>query len=183
MEIKYNNENLKLLILIVLAPLFFISVLAASKMVLVVEKIMPSAYEISDLKSLKILDPALPAEIIVLLRVKIADSPETQEKGLSGIKSLPKKEGMLFVFDSPDRYSFWMKGMNFSLDFIWISGNEIVEITKNVKPEDYQPILGSIDQGKPPKMLVPGEKIDKVLEVNAGVADKFNIKAGDIIEF
>lgn len=105
--------------------------------------------------------------------VEIADTPEKMKKGLSGRIFLPEKQGMLFVFAEPDYYEFWMKGMKFPLDFIWILGDEIVEITENVKPEDYQP----------PKTLRPKEKIDKVLEVNAGFVKKFNIKIGDKISF
>jgi len=34
-------------------------------------------------------------------KVKIADTDEKRRKGLQGVKELPKDEGMLFVFDSP----------------------------------------------------------------------------------
>lgn len=106
------------------------------------------------------------------INVEIADTQEKRIQGLSGRQSLAENQGMLFIFNTPDHYAFWMKGMNFSLDFIWIRGNEVIEITRNVKPEDYEP----------PKTLVSKDKIDKVLEVNAGVADRLNIKAGDKIE-
>lgn len=108
-----------------------------------------------------------------IINVEISDTLEKQEKGLSGRQSMPENQGMLFVFDRPDFYSFWMKDMNFSLDFIWIRGDEVVEITRNVKPEDY----------KPPKSLVPKNKIDKVLEFNAGMAEKMGIKEGNKADF
>jgi len=101
-----------------------------------------------------------------IIKVEIADMPEKQAKGLSGRKFLAENHGMLFVFTSPDHYSFWMKDMNFSLDFIWISGSEIIEITRNVKPEDYQP----------PRSFTSKNKIDKVLEINAGTAEKLGIE-------
>jgi hypothetical protein len=107
------------------------------------------------------------------INVEIADTLEKQEKGLSGRQSLGENQGMLFVFQTSGYYSFWMKDMNFGLDFVWISGNEIVEIIRNVKPEDFQP----------PNYLGSKNKIDKVLEINAGVADKLGIKEGDKIEF
>jgi len=107
-----------------------------------------------------------------IINVEIADTAAKRAKGLSGRKSLAENSGMFFVFNRPDYYSFWMKDMNFSLDFIWINGNEIVEITRNVKPEDYQP----------PNSLVPKNKIDKVLEVNAGVAQQNGIQEGDKLE-
>lgn len=107
------------------------------------------------------------------ISVEIADTPEEQTRGLSGRKSMEKNQGMLFIFDNSGKYSFWMKEMSFSLDFIWISGNMVVEVTQNVKPEDYQP----------PKVLIPKNKIDKVLEVSAGTAGRLGIKEGDKIEF
>lgn len=108
-----------------------------------------------------------------IIKVEVADTREKREKGLSGRQSLPENQGMLFVFDTFGYYSFWMKDMNFSLDFIWISGNEIKEITRNVRPEDYQS----------PKTLSSKNKIDKVIEVNAGLAEKLGIKEGDKLEF
>lgn len=109
----------------------------------------------------------------VIINAEIVDTPEKQVKGLSGQQSLAEQSGMLFVFEYPDYYPFWMKEMNFGLDFVWIRGNEILEITKNVKLEDYQS----------PRTLVSKNKADKVLEVNAGTAERFGIKAGDKVEF
>lgn len=105
--------------------------------------------------------------------VEIADTQAKMEKGLSGRNSLPENQGMLFLFKEPNFYGFWMKGMNFPLDFIWIRENEVVETTENVKPEDFQP----------PKNLFSKEKVDKVLEVNAGFVEKSKIKIGDKISF
>lgn len=54
------------------------------------------------------------------LLVEIADQPEEHGRGLSGRQSLSQGWGMLFIFDKPGRYSFWMYGMLFSLDIIWL---------------------------------------------------------------
>lgn len=108
-----------------------------------------------------------------IINAEIADTLEKQEKGLSGRQTLPEGQGMLFVFGTSGHYSFWMKDMNFSLDFIWISGNEIVEIIKNVQPEGDQP----------QRILIPKNKIDKVLEVSAGVTDRMGVQEGDKVEF
>ncbi|OGZ33897.1 MAG: hypothetical protein A2Y98_03465 [Candidatus Portnoybacteria bacterium RBG_19FT_COMBO_36_7] len=109
----------------------------------------------------------------VKILVEVADTAQKQVQGLSGRSSLPENQGMLFIFDRPDHYSFWMKEMNFTLDFIWISGRQIVQINENIQPQDYQP----------PKTLTPNEKVDMVLEVNAGLVQKMNIKVGDKIIF
>ncbi len=105
--------------------------------------------------------------------VEQAKTPAQQNRGLAGRASLPENQGMLFLFDQPDYYAFWMKDMIMALDFVWLNGDYIVETTTNVRPQDYQP----------PATLVPKEKADKVLELNAGIVQKLNIKVGDKIEF
>ena len=105
--------------------------------------------------------------------VEIADTPEERAKGLSGRQSLPEDQGMLFLFNEADFYSFWMKDTLIPLDFIWIKDGEVVEATQNVEPREYQP----------PQVLTPKEKINAVLEVNAGFVEKFDIKVRDKISF
>ena len=51
----------------------------------------------------------------------VSDTLETRGLGLSGRISLEEGRGMLFVFDTPGRYGFWMKDMNLSIDIIYIS--------------------------------------------------------------
>lgn len=104
--------------------------------------------------------------------VEIADTPQKREKGLSGRDFLPENQGMLFVFEKPDYWGFWMKEMKFPLDFVWIKDNKVVEITENVKPQDYQP----------PKVLQPKTPVDKVLELNAGFAKKYGMKVGESVK-
>lgn len=108
-----------------------------------------------------------------MINVEVADTPAEREKGLSGRQSLTEGSGMLFVFTAADNYSFWMKDMNFGLDFIWIKGNIVMDITENVMPV----------YGKSPNVFKPSEKVDKVLEVNAGTAARLGIKVGDKAEF
>lgn len=105
--------------------------------------------------------------------IEIADSHQKRSQGLSGRPILPENQGMLFIFDQPDYYSFWMKGMLLPLDFVWISNKQVAETTQNVQPQDYQP----------PKTITPSQPVDAVLEINAGMVQKLNIKAGDKIEY
>ncbi|MBI2627521.1 DUF192 domain-containing protein [Candidatus Nomurabacteria bacterium] len=46
------------------------------------------------------------------IKVALALTPVEQAQGLSGKSELQESEGMLFVFDHPDKYYFWMKDMN-----------------------------------------------------------------------
>ena len=106
------------------------------------------------------------------LKVEIVSTPEALSKGLSGRNSMGEDEGMLFVFDHPDKYAFWMKDMNFSLDMIWLDQDlKVVYIEKNAKPESY------------PKTFGPNQNSLYVLEVVSGFSDKHNLKIGDIASF
>ena len=103
--------------------------------------------------------------------VEIVDDEEERSRGLGWRKDLPEDSGMLFIFEIPAQYSFWMKDMRFPIDIIWISENsEIVAISENIIPETY------------PASFSPSEPVKYVLEVNAGWANKNNIKEGDFIE-
>ncbi len=103
-----------------------------------------------------------------IINVAIADTPQTRERGLSGTKSLKAGQGMLFVFEKPDYQAFWMKDMNYPLDFVWIGPDYTVkDVTENVLPESY------------PKAYSPKEPVTMVLEISAGEIEKKNIKIGD----
>src|SRR4051812_34888171 len=51
----------------------------------------------------------------------VAKSETERQKGLSGRKSLSQNQGMIFIFDHPDKYGFWMKDMLFPIDIIYIN--------------------------------------------------------------
>src|SRR4030042_1330870 len=109
--------------------------------------------------------------------VEIARSQEESQKGLSGKDSLDENTGMLFVFDATNvKRNFWMKGMKFPLDFIWIKDGKVVQIDKNTPAPDE----GTEDS----KLIIYTSQmpIDYVLEVNAGFSDKNNIKTGDNVD-
>ncbi len=109
------------------------------------------------------------------LNVEVADTADKRRKGLGGRESLGQTEGMLFIFDKADRYSFWMKGLKFPLDFVWIRGDTVVDTLDNALP----PSPGQPDNSLP--VYTPKEEVDKVLEINAGMTQVLNIKAGDKI--
>lgn len=108
-------------------------------------------------------------------KVELAKTQKEQMKGLSGRSSLPQDQGMLFVFEKPSRYSFWMRDMKFPLDIIFILDNKVVRVFENVP-------IAAADDGNPPQF---GSDVlsDKVLEINAGLARKNKIKVGDIVTF
>lgn len=101
------------------------------------------------------------------VKIEIADTVEKRSTGLSGRDSLGEDEGMMFVFDQPGQYGFWMKGMRFALDFVWIRQGRVVEVSESVSAEDQT------------QVYQPKEPIDTMLEVNAGWAARHGVKAGD----
>ena len=59
----------------------------------------------------------------VNLLTSLSTTPDSQSKGLAIKDSLNENEGMLFIFESPQKYSFWMKDMKFPIDIIWINSD------------------------------------------------------------
>jgi len=103
--------------------------------------------------------------------LRVANTQKEREIGLSETKSLPQNQGMIFIFEKPDYYSFWMKNMKIPIDIIYINKDEIVTIQGNV-----QPPKSSIES---PIIYTPLKPSDKVLEINAGLSKKYNFKNGD----
>lgn len=110
------------------------------------------------------------------IKVEVADTAEKQIRGLSERASIEDDEGMLFVYEYATRPSFWMKGMRFGIDIIWIKDNVVVDTSVHVLPQP----------GVSDALLTryqPSTEIDKVLEVKSGWIERNNVKIGDRIEF
>lgn len=112
-----------------------------------------------------------------IVNIEVADTPAKRQQGLGGRESLASGSGMLFVFEKEDKYRFWMKGLSFPLDFIWIKDMSVVDLTENVAFPDPNQSDETLE------IVTPKEKVDMVLEVNAGYVRANNIKIGDKIEF
>jgi len=111
------------------------------------------------------------------LSIEFAITPEQHKKGLMFRESLCENCGMLFVFESSDIYSFWMKNTLISLDMIWIdSTGKIVDIAKNTKIDTCK------NNECKPVTYTPLNSAKYVLEVNAGFTKQNNIKVGDFVE-
>ncbi len=106
-----------------------------------------------------------------VFRSEIADTIATRSRGLSGRETLADDRAMFFIFPFAGPQSFWMRGMKFSLDILWINGERIVGIDKNVP----------VPTGLELAIYSPPGPVDRVLEINAGLADKFGFRVGDMI--
>lgn len=105
------------------------------------------------------------------LTAALSTTPKSQSEGLAIKDSINQNEGMLFIFESPQKYSFWMKDMKFPIDILWMdSSGKIVHIEKNLQPCIF--LL-------PCPSYSPPEDSLYVLEVISNFTNKFDINIGD----
>lgn len=109
-----------------------------------------------------------------LFTVEVAATESQKQLGLGNRDALGENHGMLFPYDHKEQYNFWMRGMRFPLDFIWIDKDHVVDLTEHVPPP-----VGTTS----PIVVKPNTEVDKVLEVNAGTIQKHGIKIGDMVDF
>ncbi|NQU82447.1 MAG: DUF192 domain-containing protein [Parcubacteria group bacterium] len=106
--------------------------------------------------------------------VEIAKTRISQAKGLMFRRELAENKGMLFIFNKEGLRSFWMKNTLIPLDIIFFNENkEIVSIAKDVKP----------CEGEECPSIRPEKEAKYVLELNANIADKIDLKIGDKFNF
>ena len=65
--------------------------------------------------------------------------------------------------------------MNFPLDFIWVDGTTIKDLTRNIPPPNNPDESDLV-------LITPKTPINKVIEVNAGTIDKLKLNIGDNIK-
>jgi len=101
---------------------------------------------------------------------EVADTAAQQETGLMYRTSLNEDAGMLFIFQTQEQQSFWMKNMRFPLDIIFITGDKhVLDIYASVPP----------CPGDPCPLYTSSGPIKYVLEVNAGFSARNGITNGD----
>ena len=82
--------------------------------------------------------------------VELADTPDKRIRGLSGRVSLESGTGMLFIFEKPERFRFWMREMEITLDIVWIGSNcEVVDVSENVPFPDPETPLDELPRFSP----------------------------------
>ena len=111
----------------------------------------------------------------VELVTDIAATGEQRRKGLSVKDNMTENEAMLFLFDDLSRHSFWMSGMKFPIDIIWLDDNKtVVHVEHELEPcapfadcPQYRPDADSL----------------YVLETVAGFSSRYNVTDGTEVEF
>lgn len=102
--------------------------------------------------------------------VEIADTAPKRELGLMYRKTMAADEGMLFVFETSKRVRMWMKNTFLPLDMLFLDKNMTV--------------VGTFENAVPlsEEIIDTGDRVDFVLELNAGTIKQLGIKQGDTIQ-
>ncbi|MFH1767185.1 MAG: DUF192 domain-containing protein, partial [Patescibacteria group bacterium] len=96
--------------------------------------------------------------------------------GLSGIQTTGlDADGMLFVFSDSAVRQFWMHGMEFDLDVVWIADDKVVKVNYDLPA----PKKGESTA----KMSSDPFSVNYVLELPAGKAEFYDLFPGQIIKF
>ena len=98
--------------------------------------------------------------------VELADEPDERERGLMFRESMALGAGMLFLYDAPQRATFWMRNTLIPLDMIFIDpAGTVTHVHENAVPLDETTIDG-------------GPGVLMVLEINGGLARRLGIGPG-----
>lgn len=103
----------------------------------------------------------------VRFRIEVADDPGERAQGLMHVEEMARLAGMLFIYERPQRVSFWMENTLIPLDMIFADETGlVVNVHSNAVPMDRTSIPGGSDD------------IVYVLEINGGMAEDFGIGPG-----
>jgi len=100
------------------------------------------------------------------VKAEVVDTAEKIEQGLAGRKSLSEGRGMLFEMPQSKTQRFWMKGMQFAIDIIWIERGRVVGCEKNVSPRDG-------------RIFTSPSAAGLVLEAPEGFCDRYDVQIND----
>ena len=104
------------------------------------------------------------------LYLEFARTPAEQRLGLGGRIELGEDRGMLFIFPTTSTPAFWMQGMKIPIDLVWIENQRIVGIERDLTPPQGE---------EEPITVYPPAPIDRVLELSAGGALRYELHVGD----
>jgi uncharacterized protein len=106
------------------------------------------------------------------LSVEMAETEAARGRGLMFRDALADDAGMLFVFDVPGRYAFWMKHVRVPLDIIWLDdASRVVWIVENASPCDADPC----------PIYEPPDEASMVVEVAGGLTRRHGVTVGDAV--
>lgn len=106
------------------------------------------------------------------ITVEIADDPAERAQGLMFRRELAPQHGMLFIYETPQPASFWMRNTLIPLDIIFMDATGTLRhIHPNARPLDETPIPGAAVGDPDPLRLM-------VLEIGGGEAERLGLGTG-----
>ena len=79
----------------------------------------------------------------------------------------------IWTFSKPGQYAFWMKGMKFPIDIVWVGADhKVAGIEKSVQPSTY-----------PDRFANKDKLAQYVLELQSGRADSLGLNIGTPVKF
>ncbi len=102
--------------------------------------------------------------------LEIADTDQKRSAGLMYRKDFPADRAMIFVFGEERPVMMWMANTPLPLDMLFVRNDgSIARVAENTVPFSKD-------------IVASGEPVAFVIEVNAGIAAKLGIKAGDTVK-
>ncbi len=100
------------------------------------------------------------------LKVEVASNEEQRSTGLMFRKSLPRDEGMLFVFEDPGYYAMWMKNTLIPLSVAFVDREGVILNIADMQPRTLDSHLAN-----GPALYA--------IETNKGWFESHKVHAGD----
>lgn len=112
--------------------------------------------------------------------LEVADTEATRNRGLMFRETLAENAGMLFVFERPGFYPFWMQNCRIALDILWLDESfRIVSMAESVPPcrlAGCEPPCASNEC--PSYAPRAGTTARYVIEVAPGFSQRHGVKVG-----
>jgi uncharacterized membrane protein (UPF0127 family) len=97
------------------------------------------------------------------IRIDIADTDAERRRGLMRQRSLSYNQGMLFIFETVDEGSMWMKNTPLPLDIVFVApDSQVINIARRTTPLSEEEIT-------------PAAPRKYAVEVRAGFANRFGL--------
>ena len=106
----------------------------------------------------------------ITIQAEVARTPLERERGLMFRRTLGEKEGMLFVYDTDQRLTFWMRNTYVPLSIAFISSEGEITQIEEMRPQDES-------------MVISRRSVRYALEVNRAAFKKWGAGVGDKIVF
>ena len=102
--------------------------------------------------------------------VEVPKTPQERAQGLMGRRHLGENEGMLFIFETEDYHSFWMKNTLIPLSIAFLDREG-----KILKIADMEPL--TLESHPPPRPIL------YALEMKKGWFSANGVQVGDMLKF